>query len=100
MVCSTVFDEGLEMAAEPTPTEPDCPANAAVRETFGEEPINEDHSFGRNGSSGVIQGEPMSAGAAQVPLFADMGVTVFDDIDALTRWTCQTVHAPSNCDHS
>ncbi|WP_256566052.1 hypothetical protein [Deinococcus sp. QL22] len=42
----------------------------------------------------------MSAYAAQIPLFADMGVTVFDDIDAHTRWTRQTVHPLFNPDHS
>ena len=94
------LDQGLEVAAEPAPTDPDDAANASVGQAFREQTVNQGHGVGRNRRSGVVQGELMSADAAQIPLFAGMGVTVFDDIDALARWTCQAVHAPLNRNHS
>ena len=94
------LDQGLEVAAEPASTDPDDAANAPVRQAFGQQPVNQDHGLGRNRRSGVVQGELMLAHAAQVPLFSRMGVTVFDDVDALARWTRQTVHPLFNPDHS
>ncbi|UQN08987.1 hypothetical protein M1R55_20590 (plasmid) [Deinococcus sp. QL22] len=88
------------MATEPTSADPDDAANASVREAFGEQPVNQGHGFGRNRRSGVIQGELVATDPAQIALFAGVGVTVFDDVDALARWTRQTVHAVLNCNHS
>nr|WP_256566075.1 hypothetical protein [Deinococcus sp. QL22] len=42
----------------------------------------------------------MPADPAEVSLFAGVGMTVFDDVDAITRWTRQTVHALLNLNHS
>ncbi|UQN08984.1 hypothetical protein M1R55_20575 (plasmid) [Deinococcus sp. QL22] len=88
------------MAAEPASTDPDDAANAPVRQAFGQQTVNQGHGLGRNRRSGMVQGELMSAYTAQIPLFAGMGVTVFDDIDALARWTRQVVHALLNGNYS
>ncbi|WP_156103621.1 hypothetical protein [Deinococcus sp. YIM 77859] len=86
--------EFLEVKTEPGTTDPRDAANAAVGEAFGQKAVHFGLCFRRTAVPGGLRDELVPASTTKVALLAGVGMSVFDDANAVAPGANWAVHSP------